>query len=129
MTRVIVWVTLVAVAAAPAHAEWFFRGTPNDWGTTAMTAAAGGTAETCQSFAGTPDPRFKIDRHGDWRESYPAEDQRVGEGAYWITFDAVTGHRITVSGGSITFHVKGNSAGVYVLDGTGKIGADGVLLR
>ena len=37
--------------------------------------------------------------------------------------------RITVSGGSITFNVKGNSAGIYVLDGPGKIGTDGVFLR
>jgi len=43
--------------------------------------------------------------------------------------DAVTAKRITVSGGTITFHVRGNSAGVYVLDGPGKIGADGVFLR
>lgn len=43
--------------------------------------------------------------------------------------DAVTGNRITVSGGSITFPVKGNSAGIYVLDGPGKIGEDGVFLR
>jgi hypothetical protein len=43
--------------------------------------------------------------------------------------DAVTGNRITVSGGSITFPVKGNSAGIYVLNGPGKIGQDGVFLR
>jgi hypothetical protein len=43
--------------------------------------------------------------------------------------DAVTGNRITVSGGSITFPVKRNSAGIYVLNGPGKIGADGVFLR
>jgi len=34
-----------------------------------------------------------------------------------------------VSGSGITFHVKGNFAGIYVLDGPGKIGADGVFLR
>jgi hypothetical protein len=43
--------------------------------------------------------------------------------------DAVTGNQITVSGGSITFPVKGNSAGIYVLNGPGKIAADGVFLR
>jgi glycosidase len=43
--------------------------------------------------------------------------------------DAVTGHEIHVGHGSLSFHVKGNSAGIYVLDGPGKIGEDGVYLR
>ena len=43
--------------------------------------------------------------------------------------DAVTGNRINVSNGSIFFHVRGNSAGIYVLNGPGRIGEDGVYLR
>ncbi|MGF1640806.1 MAG: alpha-amylase family glycosyl hydrolase [Rhodospirillales bacterium] len=43
--------------------------------------------------------------------------------------DAVTGNEIAATGGSLSFHVKGNSAGIYVLDGPGKIGEDGVYLR
>ncbi len=43
--------------------------------------------------------------------------------------DAVTGHETHVGQGNISFHVKGNSAGIYVLDGPGKIGEDGVYLR
>ncbi|MEZ5581926.1 MAG: alpha-amylase family glycosyl hydrolase [Candidatus Competibacteraceae bacterium] len=43
--------------------------------------------------------------------------------------DAVTGHEITVGDGHISFHVRGNSAGIYVLNGPGKIGEDGVYLR
>ena len=43
--------------------------------------------------------------------------------------DAVTGDEIAVHHGSISFHVRGNSAGIYVLDGPGKIGVDGVYLR
>ena len=43
--------------------------------------------------------------------------------------DAVTGHEISVGHGMISFHVKGNSAGIYMLDGPGKIGEDGVYLR
>ncbi|MEW6712062.1 MAG: alpha-amylase family glycosyl hydrolase, partial [Candidatus Riflebacteria bacterium] len=43
--------------------------------------------------------------------------------------DAVTGNNIQVSNGTISFHVKGNSAGIYVLNGPGKIGEDGVYLR
>jgi glycosidase len=50
----------------------------------------------------------------------------VKNGSY---VDAVTGNTITVSGGSISFFVKAGSAGVYILDGPGKIGSDGVYLR
>lgn len=50
----------------------------------------------------------------------------IRNGAY---VDAVTGNRINVSNGSISFHVRGNSAGIYVLNGPGRIGDDGVYLR
>jgi hypothetical protein len=43
--------------------------------------------------------------------------------------DAVTGNVVTVSNGTISFSVAGNSAGIYVLNGPGKIGTDGVYLR
>nr|VFK68250.1 MAG: Glycosidase [Candidatus Kentron sp. UNK]VFK73495.1 MAG: Glycosidase [Candidatus Kentron sp. UNK] len=43
--------------------------------------------------------------------------------------DAVTGNEIGVGDGNIGFHVNGNSAGIYVLDGSGKIGEDGTYLR
>jgi glycosidase len=43
--------------------------------------------------------------------------------------DVVTGNRIDVSNGAISFHVRGNSAGIYVLNGPGKIGEDGMYLR
>nr|WP_245232333.1 alpha-amylase family glycosyl hydrolase [Thiorhodococcus minor] len=42
--------------------------------------------------------------------------------------DAVTGHEIAAEG-RLSFRVKANSAGIYVLDGPGKIGEDGVYLR
>ncbi|NBC31517.1 MAG: starch-binding protein [Alphaproteobacteria bacterium] len=43
--------------------------------------------------------------------------------------DCVTGGEIGVGDGTISFHVKGNSAGIWVLDGPGKIGEDGMYLR
>ena len=42
--------------------------------------------------------------------------------------DAVSGTEVT-SSGRLEFQVKANSAGIYVLDGPGKIGADGPFLR
>ncbi len=43
--------------------------------------------------------------------------------------DAVTGNQIHVTTGGMTFSVKARSAGIYVLDGPGKIGSDGIYLR
>lgn len=43
--------------------------------------------------------------------------------------DAVTGKEIQVDHGNISFSVKGCSAGIYVLNGPGKIGEDGDFLR
>jgi glycosidase len=73
-------------------ASWYFRGTPNAWGTTAMSPIAGTTQhETCQRFQGVADPRFKIDRSGNWAESYPAQDYRVSDNtSYRIVFDEST---------------------------------------
>jgi Glycosidases len=43
--------------------------------------------------------------------------------------DVVTGKSITASGGNLSFSVGAYSAGIYVLGGTGKIGADGKWLK
>lgn len=53
----------------------------------------------------------------------------VGNVRNGIYRDAVTGNSITVNNGTISFFVQGNSAGIYVLNGSGKIGEDGVYLR
>jgi glycosidase len=43
--------------------------------------------------------------------------------------DAVSGQEIQVNDGRLSFSVPANSAGIYVLNGPGKIGMDGVYLR
>lgn len=43
--------------------------------------------------------------------------------------DAVTGRERQVGDGVLSFQVAANSAGIYVLDGPGKIGTDGLYLR
>ena len=43
--------------------------------------------------------------------------------------DAVSGHEIQVGDGHLAFGVRGNSAGIYVLNGPGRIGVDGAYLR
>ncbi|MBK8510501.1 MAG: alpha-amylase family glycosyl hydrolase [Candidatus Competibacter sp.] len=57
------------------------------------------------------------------------QDIRVGNIRNGHYRDAVTGNEITVHHGEMGFHVQGNSAGIYVLDGPGKIGVDGAYLR
>ncbi|MGZ8995555.1 MAG: alpha-amylase family glycosyl hydrolase [Rhodospirillales bacterium] len=43
--------------------------------------------------------------------------------------DAVTGREVIVGDGNLSFTVRGNSAGIYVLDGPGRIGEDEQYLR
>ncbi|MFT6986775.1 MAG: glycosidase [Psychromonas sp.] len=68
-----------------AQAEWDFRGTPNAWASTALDYVSANEYQTCQTF-GSDNPRFKIDRYGDWSEAYPNGDYTVAAGSYLITF-------------------------------------------
>ena len=54
--------------------EAYFRGTSNNWGTTTMKLVDNNTWEIVQDLSCQANPRFKIDRMGDWKESYPAQD-------------------------------------------------------
>ncbi len=74
------------------HADWYFRGTPNNWASTALTAVSTTEFSTCQTFgAASTNPRFKIDRTGNWSESYPASDYVVAANqSYKITFNSTS---------------------------------------
>ncbi|GAA5218288.1 hypothetical protein GCM10025776_27050 [Corallincola platygyrae] len=78
------------LASSAAHADWFFRGTPNSWQTTQMEQVSATEYVTCQSFNsgdGNGGPRFKIDRYGNWQENYPNQDYTVaGNQSYEIHF-------------------------------------------
>lgn len=53
--------------------SWFFRGTPNAWGSTAMVQTAVNEFCTIQTFSGVDNPRFKISHYADnWNERYPS---------------------------------------------------------
>ncbi|WP_226668767.1 alpha amylase C-terminal domain-containing protein [Microbulbifer aggregans] len=47
-----------------------FRGTPNAWGTQAMTLVADNTWQVAVVFDGSADQRFKFDISGDWSVNY-----------------------------------------------------------
>ncbi|GAB2526681.1 hypothetical protein GCM10008940_31730 [Microbulbifer agarilyticus] len=74
-------------ASAQTWSEAWFRGTPNNWGTTAMEYDAGeGVWFTEQTFDAA-NPRFKISHYQNWDEAYPANDYQVTNGRYRITFN------------------------------------------
>lgn len=77
--------------------SWYFRGTPNNWGSTAMTLSSGLYC-TQQSFgAASTNPRFKVDHFANWTESYPTADYVVNANTtYNICFNA-TSHAITAT--------------------------------
>lgn len=80
---------LFACSSHGVSAEWHFRGTPNSWSADAMEQLSATEYQTCKSFASGDGsgPRFKIDRHADWTESYPVSDYRVAsDTSYEITF-------------------------------------------
>jgi glycosidase len=58
-------------------------------------------------------------------------DQQVSVGNIrnGVYRDAVTGRTVAAGDGQLSFTVRGNSAGIYVLNGPGKIGEDEVYLR
>jgi hypothetical protein len=57
------------------------------------------------------------------------QDISVGGVRDGVYRDAVTGSEIGSQGGTLSFHVQGNSAGIYVLDGPGRVGEHGLYLR
>lgn len=58
-----------------------------------------------------------------------AQDITVRNIKNGIYRDAVTGKEMVATNGTLSFHVKSNSAGIYILNGPGKIGTDGPFLR
>lgn len=112
------WAAAVALIALPAvaHADWYFRGTPNGWAATQMTAESSTLYSTCQSFTSgdsSGGPRFKIDRYGNWAENYPAADYAVSANtSYKISFNtstkAITATPVSSCGGQTGFTKKFN---------------------
>lgn len=108
-----IWVP-VADQNPPPPAGWsqaYFRGTPNSWSTSNMVKNAETGLWEFTAVFGSDNPRFKIDRYGDWTESYPQQDYLITEGAgeYSVSFDD-SGKEIMVEKiddggtGSVTIH-------------------------
>ena len=79
---------MVSVVCSNVFAAWDFRGEPNNWGSTRLTAVAGDANKFVirQTFSATQD-EFKIAKDAAWAESYPAQNFKVAAGkTYDITF-------------------------------------------
>lgn len=70
----------ISVAKVAAPEQWYFRGTPNNWGTTPMARSALGWELKAVDFQGASGCRFKVDHYGDWRDNFPAQDYNVACG-------------------------------------------------
>ncbi|WP_394151123.1 alpha-amylase family glycosyl hydrolase [Vibrio maritimus] len=92
MSKLILTMLGVATVTSPVPAEWFYRGTSNDWAAAQMSSKGGNIYEICQVFSSgdqSGGPRFKVDRDGNWTESYPSSDYTVGnDQTLVIQFDA-----------------------------------------
>ncbi len=62
--------TATVTVEVQAENGWFFRGTPNSWGTTALQPLGDHIWQASISFDGQTNQRFKFDRFGDWSENY-----------------------------------------------------------
>ncbi|MBL4673310.1 MAG: hypothetical protein JKX81_13715, partial [Arenicella sp.] len=99
-----IWMTFIVglgcLASWSAHADWFFRGSPNSWATTQLEFVSGTTYDTCQTFGSgdaNGNPSFKIDRFGNWGENYPDANYQVNANtSYEISFDSAS-HAITAN--------------------------------
>ncbi len=88
MMRVIL--SFMILVSFHAQAEWYFRGSANNWSATELQQLSSIEYQTCQRFTNgdaSGGPRFKIDRLGDWSEAYPTGDYTVtAHQTYKITF-------------------------------------------
>lgn len=81
--------TTSSAASSTSSDTWYFRGTPNSWGSTVMTLTNGLYCTTQTFGAASTSPRFKIDHYANWTESYPTSDYTVSANTtYTICFNA-----------------------------------------
>ena len=77
---------LLVLLTPVVHAEWQFRGEPNDWGETPMQRTAEDSWQIIQTF-GEAEDEFKIAHQDGWSRSFPTFNQVVTPNkTYLITF-------------------------------------------
>ncbi|HWV16570.1 MAG TPA: hypothetical protein VN030_14145 [Cellvibrio sp.] len=114
--------TSILGLCAQAHADWFLRGTQNNWGTTQMVAGGTNTVQVTSvvfSSAGS----IKFDRFGDWQENYGVGGRNgtnipVAAGTWNIKFFTDTKNwnisPATASSSSVASSVAASSSSVAI---------------
>lgn len=103
--------SFLLITSAGAQADWYLRGTHNNWGATQMNAAGTNTMElTNVVFSSTGS--IKFDRFGDWAESYGVgglngSNISVGQGTWNIKFFTDTKNWSITSAASANYHLRG----------------------
>ncbi|BDU51304.1 alpha-amylase family glycosyl hydrolase [Haliovirga abyssi] len=117
MKRVSILITAFLVFTMGIYADWnqaYLKGSANSWQGTQMTYQGNHKWELEVTFANGDSgggPRFKIDRYGDWAESYPAQDYTVDANkTYTIVFYDDTK--------AITATPKGNPVDAWYIRGS-----------
>ena len=122
-----VTVTDGSVAYNSNFATLNFRGTPNSWGSAAMTLVADNTWEATVNFDGQANQRFKFDVKGDWSQNYGDTNkdgvaERTGAdiyttvtGQYKVQFnDATLKYTLTKLADSSATSYSANFASLYL---------------
>ncbi len=120
---------LSASIITPVYADWFVRGTNNNWSTTSMTDIGNNTV-IADDVIFNSNGEFKFDRFGDWSENYGVGglgggNIQVSAGTYDIEFYTDTKDFAIKSPDT---HNGGSSDGIYHLRGTNNGWAEGTLL-
>ncbi|HTF96072.1 MAG TPA: alpha-amylase family glycosyl hydrolase [Cellvibrio sp.] len=104
--------SFLLMASAGAQAEWFLRGTHNNWVATQMNAGGTNTMElTNVVFPAAGN--IKFDRYGDWSENYGVGGRNgtnisVGQGTWNIKFFTDTKNwSITAANTGVNYHLRG----------------------
>lgn len=111
MKRKHILLSFLLMASAGAQADWYLRGTHNNWGATQMNAAGTNTVElTNVIFAAAGS--IKFDRYGNWAESYGVgglngSNISVGQGTWNIKFFTDTKNWSITSATSVSYHLRG----------------------
>lgn len=106
----------LATFSLSAQAEWYLRGTHNDWGTDQMLDMGNNTM-LADDVVFEADGEFKFDRWGDWSENYGLNGELDGDnipieaGTWDIEFYTDShDYKITASGNT-EYHLRGTHNG------------------
>lgn len=113
-TQILLFFAVLSIAQA-SQADWYVRGSFNNWATEAMTDIGNNTIQLKNLVISEPGS-FKIDRFGDWSENYglgglDGENITIATGSWDILFYTDTKNYLVSSnnGTPTTYYFRGTS--------------------